>query len=117
MFLRFPATANLPPMKAEALVAAYVLDLARYPLWAIDQGIGQIIHGLALKATEFAPSSLDVQKAVREAMAPVQDELTLLSAVLDADVWVDPGDDARSRVNEGFAALLADLTKTNGSQA
>lgn len=114
MFLRFPNTAA---KGSPDMVAAYTMDLERFPLWAIDRGIASIIHGHALKSTEYAPSSLDVQKAVRDAMAPVQDELTALTEILDAKVYVDPGEDERKRVSGKFDALLGEMKKTNGFDA
>jgi hypothetical protein len=110
MFLRFPSTAS---KGSPDMVAAYVLDLERFPLWAIERGIGAILHGTALKSTEFAPSSLDVQKAVRDAMAPVQDELKALSEILEAEVYADPGPEEHERVERMFDALLGELKKTN----
>lgn len=86
LFLRFPGTAKGSPEQ----VAAYVTDLKRFPLWAIDKGLSAVVQGHVLKATQFAPSSLEVQNAVRKALEPAQTEFALIGNVLNATVVQRP---------------------------
>lgn len=99
------------------MVAAYALDLGRFPLWAIDKGLSDIIRGVSTRADAFPPTSPQVQAAVVEAMRPVTDELSMLAAVIDAEVMPDTGaptDEECERVRAKLEQFKADVAAKNG---
>lgn len=106
MFLRFP-TAR--PPDAEAVAAAYALDLERFPLWAIDAAIGKVIHAGSGFNPAFVPTSPQLQELCSQAVAPFQDEALKISHVLGASVYHERPATERERVIAGFNKLLADI--------
>lgn len=98
LFLRFPSVANAPDQ--DARIAAYVSDLASFPLWAIEEA--------ATKASgQFAPSSAQLVESAREACRHIADEQATIGRILQADAV---GDTSRlPRVDDGFEKLRRDL--------
>ena len=91
LFLRFPSAKIEDPA---GTTAAYAMDLASFPLWAIEAGIIALLKGHGLESKSFAPSSIIVREAVVREVAQVDAELAMISRVLSAkpkpEVTKDP---------------------------
>ena len=98
LFLRFPSVANAPDQ--DARIAAYVSDLASFPIWAIEEA--------ASKASgKFAPSAAQLVEGARAACRHIADEQAAIWRILQADAV---GDTSRlPKVDEGFEKLRRDL--------
>lgn len=97
LFLRFPSARIEDP---EATTAVYAIDLAPFPLWAIEAGIMSLLRGHGLDSRSFAPSSIVVRDAVVREMARVDAELTMINRILDAKpkLPLQPNADRKARV-------------------
>ncbi len=110
LFLRFPSARIDDP---EATTAVYAIDLAPFPLWAIEAGIMALLRGHGLDNRSFAPSSVVVRDAVVREMARVDAELVMINRVLDAKPKMPPPADAGRKAR----ALEAAINFISGSQA
>lgn len=104
LFLRFPSS-RLSDANAEATMAAYAMDLAPFPIWAIDKAIIAAIE----KGGAFAPSSPELRAGAERAMDNIRCEAADIRAVLDAEVYHEQSEDERSKVKAAFETLVDEL--------
>ena len=109
LFLRFPSARIEDP---EATTAVYAIDLAPFPLWAIEAGIMALLRGHGLDNRSFAPSSVVVRDAVVREMARVDAELAMINRVLDARPKLPPPPNADRKAR----ALAEAMDFVSGSQ-
>lgn len=95
---------GFPSYGADAVGAAYQTEfyfkaLAGFPVWAVHEACARFRDGR--NATPWnsreCPTSAQVAAECRAIIEPVQDELTPLSDVLDAEVAPDPDADKAAR--------------------
>lgn len=98
MFLRFPSAANAPDQ--DARIAAYVSDLAGFPLWAVQKAV-YAANG------QFAPSAAQLVQTARQAVQPVCDEQASIARILMADTVGEGG--KLDSVDKGFDELRDQL--------
>lgn len=106
LFLRFPAS-RVPD--AEATVAAYATDLARFPLWAIDAAMVSVIKGGSGGCAAFMPSSVELQLACEREFIKRAGEYFELCNVLNAEVIRELPADHRQRMMDGWDQLKAEF--------
>lgn len=81
MFIRFPGSMS---QDAEARMAAYVADMAQFPLWAVLEAIRTAAKG------RFAPSAYELTAAASNATRTYRTELSRITKLLDAPVCARP---------------------------
>jgi hypothetical protein len=95
---------GFPSYGADAVGAAYQTEfyfkaLASFPVWAVHEACARFRDGrnsTPWNARE-CPSSAQVAQECRVIIEPVQDELTPLADVLDAEIAADPDADKAAR--------------------
>ena len=88
-----------------AQLALFASQLADLPIWAIQVGCGDILR----RNVAWPPSVGQVRAACVEACEKQRAELADIDAILNADVWHEPTDNERAKVNEGFQKLVQEL--------
>lgn len=106
LFLRFPTMASMNDEKTKALVSAYVTDLSRFPLWAIDGAIKRILEG---PARAFTPTAIELRDLVAQETALARTELDDVQKILAAEVRHDPTPEERARTLEEMRKLSKHL--------
>lgn len=95
---------GFPSYGADAVGAAYQTEfyykaLAGFPVWAVHEACARFRDGRNSTPwnSRECPSSAQVAQECRAVIEPVQDELTPLTDVLDAEVAPDPDADKSAR--------------------
>jgi hypothetical protein len=99
------------------LVAVYVAELRKEPLWIIEVVCSKIRAGLLQGfSPTYAPSTIQVQSACKEYKAQFLEEAIQIGNILRALPAVPPiTEEERERVKKKFAELLAGMhSKTAG---
>jgi hypothetical protein len=105
LLVRYPSMNNTD---ATAIVAAYTADLVKFPLWAIDEAILTILR-YGANNPAFPPSSTELVQACERAVKPVIAERAELQKLVNADVYHEPTEGERERVNAEFQKLKREL--------
>lgn len=104
LFLRFRSS-QLNDANSEAVIAAYVSDLQKFPIWAIDRAMLGVID----KGGAFAPSGPELRAACERAMIDVVSEASNIRTILDAEVYHEQTAEQRARVKVEFDKLTEEL--------
>ena len=88
-----------------AQLALFANQLADLPIWAVQAGCGEILR----RNVAWPPSIGQLRAACVAACEKQKAELADIAAILNADVWHDPNEIEREKVNEGFQKLIEDL--------
>ena len=109
MFDAWP-TVRMDADKAMGVARTYATQVEALPLWAIDAGI----LSCQSRKTPFPPSAGEFKAACVEKLAPMQDEITTLSKVLDAEVYVPDAGKAKEAVAR-VKAVADDMKRRSGA--
>lgn len=97
--------ARLSAAEAKRTTALYVSQLSRFPLWAVKQACEEAMRSGAA----FAPSVAELAKAADQAIRAASDEIAKINRVLNANVYHEPDDSEKARIEQGFKDLLEKL--------
>ena len=97
--LRWP---NFPKDDLEARKRTYERELARFPLWAI-------VEGMQASGGEHAPASPVLGEACEAALRKAEDESVKIGRLLAAQTFHTPTPEERERVGAQFQELADDM--------
>lgn len=104
MFFSFPSVKMDAPT-AKKTTAAYVAKLQHLPFWAIECGCCECEK----RDCPFPPSAGELLSACERAVDPAWKEAADLRKILEAQIYHEPTEGERARIQAGFDKLLADL--------